>query len=161
MKFYCTVANEMCKQFLGGGDLDPVYDNTKRLNIFFAHTPNGASVRCFQHFSQMFSEAKSNPFLRKFDFGAIENYKRYGQIKAPIFDMSNIKIPVTMFHGLQDTLADPADVNILQDHLLARGVNLKVYTYNQWGHMTYNWGLNVQTFFSDLLSEIKSAQNQS
>lgn len=158
MAYFCTIANYMCEQFLSGGDLDPVYDNTKRLNVFFKHSPNGASVRCFQHFAQMFNEPKSNPQFRKFDFGSYENKKIYGQATAPAYDFKNIRIPVALFHGLQDTLADPGDSTILANNLKAANVQLTHYTYNQWGHLTYVWGLNPQAFFNDLLAEFKAVQ---
>lgn len=51
----------MCKEYLGGADLDPEYDNTAKLPIFFSHTPNGASIRQFQHFDQKFYEPKNDP----------------------------------------------------------------------------------------------------
>jgi len=156
MEYLCTIANEMCKQFLAGGDLDPVYDNTKRLNIFLSHSPNGASVRVFQHFAQMFYQPKSDPQFMKFDFGRYENQKRYGQPTPPPYDFRNIKIPVAVFAGLQDTLADPGDSVILKNNLLKAGVTSSFYQYNQWGHMTYVWGLNPQGFFQDLLKEIQA-----
>lgn len=161
MEYLCTIANWMCVQFLNGGDLDPVYDNTKRLPIFFAHSPNGASVRCFQHFAQMFYEPKSDPKFHMFDFGRSENLKRYGQLAPPAYDFQNIKIPITLFTGMQDTLGDPGDNSILFANLQTAGVATNIYRYNNWGHLTFVWGLNVQQFFQDLLREIRAAATES
>jgi pimeloyl-ACP methyl ester carboxylesterase len=157
MNYLCSFANDVCKQYLAGADLDPHYDNTDRLNIFFQHAPNGASVRVFKHYAQMFSEPKSNPSLRKFDFGSYENKRRYAQEKPPVYDFKNIRVPVTLFMGDQDTLGDPADNLILASNLKAAGVKVQEYRYNQWGHMTFIWGLKLQTYFHDLIAEIREA----
>ena len=156
MSYLCTFANWFCVKILSGADLEPSYDNTNRLNVFFAHSPNGASVRGFQHFTQMFNEPKTQPMFRMFDFGRYENMKKYGQSDAPVYDFKNIKIPVTLFTGLKDTLADPEDSKILLSNLETSGVDVKMYKYEQWGHMTYNWGNNPKVFFEDLLKEIRS-----
>jgi pimeloyl-ACP methyl ester carboxylesterase len=154
MSYFCTIANDVCKQFLAGSDLDPHYDNTAKLNVFFKHTPNGASVRVFKHFAQMFGEPKSQPRLRKFDFGLYENRRRYQQDKPPAYDFANIRIPVALFTGLQDTLGDPADNLLLAASLRSAGVRISEHRYNEWGHMTFVWGLKLQTYFTDLLAEI-------
>lgn len=156
MKYLCTIMPSMCKSLLNGGDMEPEYDNLAKLPLFFSHSPNGASVRCFQHFAQMFSESKTDPRLRKFDFGSYENGKRYGAPKPPAYEFANIKVPVALFSGLQDTLADTTDVTILAGHLRSRSVKISSYMYNSWGHMTFVWGLDVNSFFEDLLHEVKA-----
>lgn len=155
MKYLCTMAPDFCKQYLAGADLDPVYDNTAKLPIFFSHTPNGASIRQFQHFAQMFYERKSDPQFRMFNFGPYENKKRYGTDSAPAYDYRNIRIPVSLFMGMQDTLGNPGDNLILADKLGKAGVKFSKHTYNQWGHMTFIWGKDLQTYFEDLLGEIQ------
>jgi lysosomal acid lipase/cholesteryl ester hydrolase len=57
----------------------------------------------------------SAPFVR-YDYGSDdENMKHYGQKKAPAYDLSKVKVPLGIFYGSQDLLADDKDVPWLLD----------------------------------------------
>ena len=155
MRYLCNQASWLCVKYVSGGDPDRFHDNVDRIHEFLSHSPSGASVRCFQHFVQMFSEPKAEPQLRMFDFGAYENRKRYGQEKPPVYDFSNIRVPVALFVGLQDTLGSPTDNRILLENLRRAGVSVRDYFYDRWGHMTFTWGKDVASYLEDLLREVR------
>jgi len=157
MQYLCTFANDICKYYLNGGDLDPTYDNTAKLNIFFTHTPCGASVRQFQHYVQLYDQKKSDPKFEMYDFGTVRNIKEYGQSTPLTYDFTNIKIPITLFIGIQDRLGDTADNEILFQKLQHAGVTANRYVYEQWGHMTFVWGLNMTQFYADFGKEVREA----
>ena len=52
-----------------------------------------------------------------YDYGRIENKKRYGTYEPPLVPLQNISIPVALFSGSLDGLADPTDVAILSAEL--------------------------------------------
>ena len=51
--------------------------------------------------------------LAKFDYGKKGNLKHYGTAEPPVYKLSNIRVPVNLFHGDYDRLADPKDVQQL------------------------------------------------
>lgn len=68
MKYRCTIAPDMCKEYPGGADLDPEYDNTAKLPIFFSHTPNGASIRQIPALRSNVLRAKERPSVQDVRF---------------------------------------------------------------------------------------------
>ena len=145
----------MCKEYLGGADLDPEYENTAKLPIFFSHTPNGASIRQFQHFDQKFYEPKNDTQFRMFNFGYYRNKRVYGQNKALAYGFHNIKIPMALLMGMQDILCDPGVNVILTNKLKNADVNVSQHIYHQWAHIPFIWIEYLQTYFEVLLGYIR------
>ena len=59
------------------------------------------------HWKQIFDNGK----FQAYDYGSSrENQAHYGQPYPPAFDLSNIRIPVRLFAGASDLLADLTDV---------------------------------------------------
>lgn len=75
--------------------------------------PNGASVKQIVHYSQ---EMVSDCF-RPFDYGKVENLKKYGSSKPPNYDLSNIVVPVTLYYSDNDWLAAKVDVERFKDSI--------------------------------------------
>ncbi|GFR95701.1 lipase, partial [Elysia marginata] len=48
--------------------------------------------------------------FQHFDYGERENLARYGQKTPPVYDPSKVKVPVAIFRGGNDWLADNQDV---------------------------------------------------
>jgi len=55
--------------------------------------------------------------FKMYDFGTDGNMEHYGQASPPLYDLSNIELPVHLFVGGADALADPADAQILKTEL--------------------------------------------
>ena len=47
--------------------------------------------------------------FQKFDYGSVINYQKYGQTSPPEFNLTNIQIPVGLFIGRNDHIADVKD----------------------------------------------------
>ena len=45
-----------------------------------------------------------------YDYGRLDNKKIYGTYEPPLVPLQNIQIPVALFSGSLDGLADPTDV---------------------------------------------------
>lgn len=68
-----------------------------------AHFPAGSSAKNFLHFKQMLKA----PEFRRFDYNnEKKNIEHYGQSKPPLYDLSKIRLPVHIFVGELDKLAD-------------------------------------------------------
>jgi lysosomal acid lipase/cholesteryl ester hydrolase len=57
--------------------------------------------------------------FKKFDYGKQGNIDHYGQPDAPVYDLKKwpSSLPVALFCGALDWLADPTDVQILLSEL--------------------------------------------
>ncbi len=88
-------------------DGDPSLDNYERYDVLIGHDPSGTSVLNMAHWKQLFDSGK----FEAFDYGTAKlNELHYGQPYPPVFDLSKIRVPVRLFAGTSDLLADPTDV---------------------------------------------------
>merc|ERR1719193_80199 len=86
---------------------DPQQLNSTRLPVYFSHTPAGTSVQNMAHFAQM---VRSNKF-QMYDYGSrFANRKHYNQSSPPLYDISAVKVPTSLYWGGKDLMADPRDV---------------------------------------------------
>jgi len=77
-----------------------------------AHEPGGTSVKNIVHWAQMIRSAK----WTMFDYGSVSaNLKHYNQTTPLPYSMTQFpaSIPVALFSGAKDLLADPTDVSYL------------------------------------------------
>lgn len=84
--------------------------NQDILPLIFTMLPAGTSTKTVLHYAQ---EIKNNGIFRKYDYGAEENLKIYGQTVPPKYNISNIKPEVYFMYGMNDWLASYIDVEIL------------------------------------------------
>jgi len=121
--------------------------NTTRMDIYIAETPSGTSVKNMAHWAQGVRVNKFNMF----DYGSKrENRKHYGTDEPPEYDLTKIdKVPISLFSGSEDLLADPTDVSKLETAIAHRlKTNLELYKY---AHLDFTWGVNAYKDFYPLL----------
>ena len=83
------------------------------------YMPGGTSVVNMNHWSQLVTSKK----FQYFDYGKKENQKKYGQDTPPLIDLSKLnKVPIAIYSGKADELADPTDVKWLTGVLEGAGV---------------------------------------
>lgn len=75
------------------------------------------------------------------------NIAHYGTATPPLWDLGNIRVPVRLFAGSSDRLADPTDVQKLWK-LLDTKVKTFYKVYDA-GHSTFMAGKNVQPWMKD------------
>lgn len=93
---------------------DPYQRNTTRIRVYASHDPSGTSKMNLAHFAQL---VVSHRFAR-YDYGPLENIRKYGSGLPPEYLLENINSPnIALLYGANDYLADPADVNILRKRL--------------------------------------------
>ncbi|GFS03857.1 lipase [Elysia marginata] len=92
---------------------DPTSFNASRSDVYLSHVPAGASSFTLMQWVQ---GVKSGRF-QHFDYGEQENLRKYGQKTPPLYNPRNVKVPVAVFRGGHDSLADTTDVEWLLPQL--------------------------------------------
>jgi len=110
--------------------------NVTRMPVYAAHTPAGTSVRTVAHYSQMHVDKK----FQMYDYGRKENEEVYLQTTPPLYDLSKVNIPASLYSGGDDWLADPEDVNELISQLPNVASNVSLPHFN---HQDFVWGLRA------------------
>ncbi|KAE9551238.1 hypothetical protein FO519_005549 [Halicephalobus sp. NKZ332] len=103
--------------------------NMTRVMVYVDHTPAGTSTKNIIHWAQMVSSKK----FRKYDYGS-QNEEYYGQSSPPEYNISNIKIPTSIFYSKNDWLADPEDVQKsivekMQTDILKKSNDMGIYNH--------------------------------
>ena len=152
--YVCTHTPVFCDIMLSIMDYNPKYDNEKVLPLMAQHMPSGSSLRSLIHYKQLIESNKHNPKFQKFDFGLVENLKKYGQKSPPAYDLNLIRSPVRSFIGVDDLLGDTVDNSFVTAHLQSLGKDYKEYTYENCGHATFLIAKDASPIFKDVLKEI-------
>ncbi|GFR96055.1 lipase [Elysia marginata] len=117
--FTKTMSNLFCRGFVKKlcmkghsfimGDTEGQSINKSRLALYNAQSATITSAKVLMQWVQ---GVKTNKF-QHFDHGARGNFWRYGQTTPPLYYPGNITVPVALFTGGNDALADPTDVSWL------------------------------------------------
>lgn len=119
--------------------------NMTRLPIYIAHTPAGTSVKNMAHFAQMYNSKK----FQMFDYGSPDkNKQHYGTDTPPQYNTSTINVPLALYWGGNDWLADPDDVKILMQKLPKKSLWYNKYI-KVWEHLDFIWGLDAAPLVYD------------
>ena len=99
----CKTTPEVCNELVYAiSDKNLTVNNMKRMPFIAAHFPSGTSAKNFVHFDQFTKKAE----FKAFDYGEKKNLINYGQKTPPFYDLSKITLPVHLYVGKYDRLAD-------------------------------------------------------
>ncbi|XP_068747166.1 gastric triacylglycerol lipase-like [Montipora capricornis] len=121
--------------------------NVTRLPVYYSHTPSDTSVKDVIHWLQLFHSKK----FQKYDYGT-ENIKYYGKDDPPTYNLQEVDLPVALYSGSDDWLADPRDVAYL-------ATQLRDMTHDEipgWDHVDFIWGMQAPTLYHKIINDIKS-----
>ena len=139
---YCVA---MLKVFTDG---DPSVDNFDRVKTYFTHIPSGSGYKNQLHFAQIINSAQ----FARYDFGRIENQKKYNQSTPPSYNLGGINgVPIAIFGGNSDLLVSVTDVDWLNEQLGETPVWYKQYPL---GHMSFAIAKDMSWFKIDVLNLI-------
>lgn len=111
--------------------------NNSRVSVYTNHAPAGTSVKNFVHYAQ----SVNSKSFQMYDYG-VKNMERYNQTSAPLYNITNVKVPVALYYADKDWLADPRDVEFIRSR-----VDNIVDDYNckGWNHLDFLWAENANT----------------
>lgn len=118
--------------------------NITNLPVVFGHIPAGSSVKQFVHYGQ---EIDSGRFA-KYDYGILENLKKYGSIDPPEYKLNLVTTSVHLFYSDNDWLSNPIDVDKLSKKLGNIPEMYKV-PYKDFNHLDYLYAKDVKTLVYD------------
>ncbi|XP_033107834.1 gastric triacylglycerol lipase-like [Anneissia japonica] len=128
--------------------------NKTRLPVYYTHCPAGTSVQDMVHWAQMVHEGK----FQMYDYGRLGNMKKYNQTTPPPYSVDKMNVPVALYSGGEDWLADPTDVSNLIPKLKNVVRNLKIKDYD---HMDFIWGMDAAVrLYPDVIKVLKKYSNQ-
>ncbi len=151
MKLACGIIPELCEfgVYLLC-DEDVSLDDATRLNVYMDHFPSGSSLKSLDHYAQIIQAEE----FQEYDYGTQGNEQVYGQSTPPLIHIENIqgKVPIAMFVGAKDELADPID-NEWADSMMQKAVVF----YNEYnlGHLSFMVANDMSFFTVDAISLIK------
>lgn len=116
------------------------------------HTPAGAATRQVAHYAQ---GMRSRQFQR-YDHGKIKNMAVYGTAQPPVYNVSEISAPIVLYYGVNDFLAEPADVLRLSGMIR----NLQAYRQvelNTFNHLDFLIAKDVKGLvYDDVIKRLQS-----
>jgi pimeloyl-ACP methyl ester carboxylesterase len=85
--------------------------NNSRMQVMAGHEPGGTSMRNMEHWAQLVHTDK----YEMYDYGKKGNMAHYNQTTPPAYNLTQYptNVPLALFTGNADELADPADVQTL------------------------------------------------
>jgi len=154
----CADAPSVCDtgiQLFAGLDYGNL--NQSRLPAYTAHFPSGTSVEDMDHWAQ----AVTTDSFQMYDEGYLSNFFTYGSFTPPQYDLSNIKSPPTaLFHGGQDILSDPVDVNNSLIPQMPKGTVVFINYNPVYAHLDYVWGESTyEVTYAQVVSLAKNYSN--
>ncbi|XP_022908916.2 lipase 3-like [Onthophagus taurus] len=118
LSYECKLMNiteEICENFifmLCG--FDPVQFDMDYLPTVLNHVPAGSSTKTVIHYAQ---EIANKGNFQYFDYGKEENMVRYGSLTPPLYNSTNIPVPVYLMYSDNDSMANKIDVLKLASNL--------------------------------------------
>ncbi|VVC24413.1 Partial AB-hydrolase lipase domain,Serine aminopeptidase, S33,Alpha/Beta hydrolase fold [Cinara cedri] len=122
------------------------------LPIILAHTPAGASARQLTHFAQLM---KRDRWFGQYNYNQQKNMEKYGQPEPPAYDLSQVAVPVALYHAQNDWLSTMEDVNVLAKEL-PNVVEKKVMPFPEFNHLDFLWANDIRDIvYEDLIRFMK------
>ncbi|XP_063989587.1 lipase 3-like [Diachasmimorpha longicaudata] len=112
--------------------------------VVFGHFPAGASAKQILHYCQTIRSG----LFRKFDYGEKINTKLYETPEPPLYDLSKVTFPVSLFYSDNDFLNHSSDVESLAS-ALPNVVGKYKINYSKFNHIDYLWGRDAKELVYD------------
>lgn len=127
---------------------DPQHFNTKLIPLIMGHYPSGTSSMVPEHFAQI----KLKDVFGRYDYGSVTNLERYNSTEPPAYDLTSIRVPITLMYGKNDLVADVQDVMRLKSQL-PKLMDAVMIDNPYCNHVDFLWSLKVNEHVNDPIKE--------
>ncbi|XP_026322442.1 lipase 3-like [Hyposmocoma kahamanoa] len=130
-----------------------------KIPVIASHIPAGTSTKTFLHFMQGYA---SKNFQRYNYYSLEENDMVYGSSKPPVYNVSSVSAPISLFVSESDWYSQIEDVKILR-RKLPNVMNCIVFNKTlEFTHLEFIYGSRVKTLVNDpVVSLLKFYNKQS
>ncbi|KAF2887898.1 hypothetical protein ILUMI_18275, partial [Ignelater luminosus] len=119
--------------------------NKSMIPVFLSNAPAGVSYKTLRHATQIYLSGK----VPMYDYGAEENFRKYGQPNPPEYNLTKITAPVALYTGTDDIVCVREDVDKTASMMQNVVVNKRIPGFN---HVDILWGIDVvDLVFNDIL----------
>lgn len=118
----------------------PELDDNDRFAVYMGHEPNGSSVKSLLHYAQNMKEDRFQIFADDYSDPFAGDKKRHTDL-IPLENISTV--PVAIFAGIEDILADTTDAEWTRDRI---GDSVVHYEEIHAGHLTFLVGKDMSYF---------------
>lgn len=147
---------ELIFAFSQGYDLSKIDDmELDRELLYLSNLPSDACIFDFVHYGQLIYPGDKKETFRRFDHGKELNMKKYNQSTPPEYDLKKIKIPLAIFSGSKDILANPKDVAWFKEQVKETTIFAKEYDFD---HFSFQIAYDM-TYFTDTGMKILNEYN--
>ncbi|XP_071507660.1 gastric triacylglycerol lipase-like [Diadema antillarum] len=116
--------------------------NKSRIQVYVSNEPAGTSLQNMKHFIQMVVSGK----CQMYDYGRKQNRIRYNSTTPPEYHVEDLKVPVALFWGDDDFLADPKDVANLIPRIRKLIFNKEIKNFE---HLDFIWAMDAKSVLYD------------
>ncbi|XP_058056011.1 lipase 3-like [Anopheles bellator] len=156
-RFLCpmTDENNICMQIVNQMvGPNPKMVDMMAMQILTGHDPAGASVKQLMHFAQI---QRSGQF-QQYDYGRRNNTFYYSHWKPPVYNLSAVTVPVTIFYALNDWLVDPRDA-LRFARLLPNRPLVKAVEDENFNHLDFVMAKNARRLvYEPILSDLQEIE---
>jgi lysosomal acid lipase/cholesteryl ester hydrolase len=159
LQVLCGYVPHLCRFALTLSSGRTVHFLPEDLLTFYSHFPSSIATMQLIQYSQM---SVSNKF-QKYDYGKEENLKKYGQEEPPLYNLTNIIVPLVMYYGKHDILIKEPQVQRINEEV---GCAVKVYKsvpigveedVLQYGHNDFIWAGDMrESLYPHLLESLEN-----
>lgn len=124
--------------------------NKTLLPVFLSNLGTGTSLKTVLHMSQMILSGK----FQQFDYGFADGNRRiYGSPTPPEYDLSKVKLNITLFWAQNDLLSNEKDVRKLHD-MLPSTTKMYLVPFPKFNHIDYLWARDAPTLVNAKVLDI-------
>ncbi|KAG6455069.1 lipase 1 [Manduca sexta] len=113
--------------------------NATMFPVKLGHTPAGISVKQLVHYGQHIRK----DFFRRYDYGALTNWRIYRSLTPPSYNLRRITAPVFLHYVDDDVFAHVRDVTRLFREL-GRPVGMFRVPHATFSHLDFMWGTQAK-----------------
>ncbi|CAK6436302.1 unnamed protein product [Pipistrellus nathusii] len=128
--------------------------NMSRLDVYLSHNPAGTSVQNMLHWTQAVKSGK----FQAFNWGSsVQNMMHFDQPTPPFYNVTDMNVPIAVWNGGKDWLADPQDVDLLLPKLPNLIYHKEIPFYN---HLDFIWAMDApQEVYNEIVNLMGKDQN--
>ena len=153
----CSIDKRICFLGFSGQDKHNDLNSLDRYGTWTRFHLTSLSLKSMLHFSQVYrSSLEQNCLVRRYDYGSDEkNTQKYGSAIPPAYNFTSIPVQSIFYFGTADRYFTEPDIEDFAA-LIERIPQASIQTFQNWGHMTFKYGIDVSSFYESVEADTRS-----